>query len=716
MSFMIFAFLLALSRGQRAGYFSESYRLLGVAYFCNGLRLACQLRPSSQLAPMLVVSDLFYLGFIICFWLGVRAYAQAHSLSWRLLPVPVALAVWVVVGRFAAIPFPWFAIPQHSTGALIFFLSGHHVWSLHRKHRNHDLSVMAIMMWIQGVSTATYPFTRTTWYAPYGFSLFALLASAIGMGLMVAALREEQRELLREITERKHSENLLRESEDRHRTILQAAIDGFIIVDKKGRLVEANDSYCRMSGYNQQELLGMPISTLEDVETTAETAARMKKIMDLGQDRFESRHRRKDGTVFDVEVSVQYRPSADGLFVAFVRDISKRKQDEEDRRKLEDQLLQSQKMESVGRLAGGVAHDFNNMLLVIIGHASLAMTKSDPSQAYYADLEQILKAGERSAGLTRQLLAFARKQTIAPKVLDLNATLEGMLVMLRRLLGENITLTWKPGKEVLPVKMDPSQIDQILANLCVNARDAIKGVGHISIETGSSFFDDGYRASHAEVLFNDYVRLDVSDDGCGIDKEILPHIFDPFFTTKSLGEGTGLGLSTVYGIVKQNQGFLQVYSESGMGTTFRLFLPRLIEEGAPAVRAEVAPPSEQGHETILLVEDEPAILSMTSQMLSGQGYQVLAARSPHEAIDLARSFTGGVHLLMTDMVMPEMNGKDLADAIVAFSPGIKVLFMSGYTADIIAHHGVLEEGVNFLDKPFSLPEVAAKVRDVLNQK
>ena len=396
-------------------------------------------------------------------------------------------------------------------------------------------------------------------------------------------------------------------------------------------------------------------------------------------------------------------------------DITERKRAEEEQAKLEGQLQQSQKMESVGRLAGGVAHDFNNMLGVILGHVELALEVVDSSNPVFTDLREIQKAGRRSAELTNQLLAFARKQTVAPKVLDLNQTLAGMLKMLQRLIGEDIDLAWLPDTSLWSVKADPSQIDQILANLCVNARDAIADTGKVTIETGNKVFDEDYCASHAGYVPGDYVRLAVSDDGCGMDKETQAHLFEPFFTTIPVCQGTGLGLATVYGIVKQNNGFLNVYSEPGHGTTFRIYLPRHADE-AVAVEAGQEKSATRGSETILVVEDEPAILALTKTMLERLGYQVLVASSPGQAIQVAAEYTGQIHLLMTDVVMPEMNGRDLASQLSSTFPALKKLYMSGYTANVIAHHGVLYEGVIFIQKPFSKSDLARRIRAALDRK
>ena len=504
----------------------------------------------------------------------------------------------------------------------------------------------------------------------------------------------------------------LRLSEEQHQSILLTAMDGFWLVNMQGQLLEVNDTYCRMSGYSTQELLNLSIFDLEANESHNEIAAQIQKIVEWGNHRFESRHRRKDGTCFDVEISAQYHQEK-GRLVAFLRDITDRKRAEVDKAKLEDQLQQSQKMESVGRLAGGVAHDFNNMLSVIRGYAELTLDAMDPIDPLYANLQQIHTAAERSSNLTRQLLAFARKQAISPKVLDLNETVEGMLKMLRRLIGEDIQLQWLPENGVWPVSVDPSQIDQILANLCVNSRDSIRDIGKITIETGNCAFDEAYCADHPGYMPGEYVQLVVSDNGCGMDKETLCHIFEPFYTTKSVGEGTGLGLATVYGAVKQNSGFVRVYSEVGHGTTFTIYLPRhgvTIEQAAVEMSKE---PLVHGDKTILLVEDEPAILEMITLMLRKQGYSVLSANRPEEAIRIARESADEIHLLMTDVIMPEMNGRELAENLLSLYPSMKRLFMSGYTADVIAHHGVLDAGVCFLQKPFSTNQMAAKVREAL---
>lgn len=516
-----------------------------------------------------------------------------------------------------------------------------------------------------------------------------------------------------DITERKQAEEALRQSEERYRSILWIAMDGFRLVDRNGRILEVNDAYCRMSGYSAEELRVFRVSDIEIPEIREETQEHIDTTVSRGRIRYESRHRHKDGHIFDVEVSSVYRDSGEGQIVSFIRDITEGKRAEEERERLREQLVQARKMESVGRLAGGVAHDFNNMLAVILGHSELAMGRLEGPHPLDENLTAIRMAAERSADLTRQLLAFARKQTVSPKVIDINETVAGMLDMLRRLIGEDIDLAWAAGKNLCPVRMDPGQIGQLMVNLCINARDAIAGVGSVTIETANASVDEEYCASHLDATAGDYVMLVVSDSGCGMDEETRARIFEPFFTTKGVGKGTGLGLATVYGIVKQNNGFIDVTSEPDRGTTFKIFIPCHAGGNDFAARSSTATPPAGGHETILLVEDEPSMLAMTTQMLERQGYTVLAAGTPREAINLARKEKRKIDLLLTDVIMPGMNGRDLAKSLMPGNPGLKCLFMSGYTANVIASQSVLDDDVNFIQKPFSANDLAAKVREAL---
>ncbi len=523
------------------------------------------------------------------------------------------------------------------------------------------------------------------------------------------------------ILKAKRAEKALRESEARHRFLVQNSSDVILTIDARGIIRYISPSIERIAGYAPAELEGSNVFEKVHGDDLARFRERFEAFVRTEDAivRAEYRYAHKNGSWLDFEadaINLLKDKDAGGILIN-LRDITQRKYAEAEKRKLQEQLLQSQRMESIGRLAGGVAHDFNNMLSIIIGKAELALMNLPPSDPLYKDMRDIEAVANRSADLTRQLLAFARKQTIAPRVLNLNDTIESMLKMLRRLIGEHIHLLWKPATDLWMVKMDPIQIDQILTNLIVNARDAIKATGKVVIETSNAEFDGEYCAVHSGYTPGEYVQLAVSDDGMGMDQEMLANIFEPFFTTKGLGKGTGLGLSTIYGIIRQNEGFINVYSEPGHGTTFRTYMPRYRLEGAaePAVPAEAAVPAKlpTGTETVLLVEDEPEILDLAKLILERLGYTLLIAGTPAEALRLAKEYPGEIHLLVTDVVMPEMNGHDLAEKLLQYQPHLKCLFMSGYTADIIAHHGVLEIDVHFIQKPFSLKDFAVKLREVL---
>jgi len=524
--------------------------------------------------------------------------------------------------------------------------------------------------------------------------------------------------MVQDITEQKQAEDRLKSSEERFRMIFEYAPDAYYLNDLEGNFIDGNRAAERISGYQRSELIGKSLLKLnmlapQDIPRAAEALVKNTLGHPTGPDEFSLI--RNDGSQVTVEISTfPIEIAGKPLVLSIARDITERKRAEEEKEKLQAQLAQAQKMESVGRLAGGVAHDFNNMLAVIIGYAQLSLQKIDSASPLYADLQEILKAGQRSADLTRQLLAFARKQTVYPQVIDLNDTIPGMSQMLQRLIGEDINLIWKPGKELWKVKIDPTQLNQILANLVINARDAIHGTGSIILETQNVVLEDAYCAVHADCISGDYVLLGISDTGIGMSKEILSHIFEPFFTTKELGQGTGLGLATVYGIVKQNGGNIGVYSEPQKGTTFKVYLPRF--RGEAEVMPEQTPDKklEKGTETVLIAEDEQAILTLSQKALESLGYTVLAANTPKQAISLAQAYDKEIHLLITDVVMPEMNGKDLAQELRRTRPGLRSLYMSGYTSNIIAHRGVLDEGVRFLRKPFSVQELADKVREALS--
>ena len=765
-----------------------------------------------------------------------------------------------------------------------------------------------------------------------------------------------------DVTDRVRAREELRESEARHRTILQTAMDGFWLADTQGRLLEVNEAYCRMSGYSAQELLTMSVSNLEVLETADDVATRIQRIIALGENRFESQHRRKDGSVFDVEVSIQYRPADGGQCVTFVRDITERRRAEEtlrgtearharmissigdvlviidqdginqyespnierffgwkpedvvgspalenvhpedveamrrflstllrgtnpagraecryrckdgsykwieftgvnllrdpdirgvlgnyqditerrraetelrenerllresqgaahigsyvtdlstrtwkaspemyrifgidetyphtldgwggfihpdsradlfeyhlqveaqkkrfdheykvvrindgeirwvhglgelefdseghpirlmgtiqditERKSLEARFHQAQKLESIGRLAGGVAHDFNNLLTVINGYTEMMLGDLAQSDSRRSSLKEILKAGERAASLTQQLLAYSRKQILEQRPLDLNRVVREMRSMLQRLVGEDVEVCIALNAKAAMVHADPHQLDQVVMNLAVNSRDAMPKGGKLLIETANVELDETFVQANPWARAGHYVTLAVSDTGVGMDEQTQRNIFEPFFTTKGVGKGTGLGLSMVQGIVAQSGGNITVYSEPGQGTTFRIYLPRLEEETADG-GAPKANPVVGGTETVLAVEDQPGVLRYAADALSSFGYRVLQAENSREALQVFKREGAQIDLVLTDVIMPNGSGRELADQIERLRPGIKILFMSGYTDEAIAHHGVLETGAEFIQKPFSPWQLAAKVRMVLGQK
>ncbi|NTW59592.1 MAG: response regulator, partial [Nitrospirae bacterium] len=400
--------------------------------------------------------------------------------------------------------------------------------------------------------------------------------------------------------------------------------------------------------------------------------------------------------------------------VGAVRDITEQKQAEQEREKLHAQLTHAQKMESIGRLAGGVAHDFNNMLSVILGYTTLMKGKLPAADPLMQFLQEIEHAAIRSRDLTSQLLAFSRKQVVAPRTVNLIRLIESVQKSLTRMIGEDIELRVIPAEGLWSVKIDPMQVDQIIMNLAINARDAMPNGGSLTIETANVQLDEAYCRQHAGFRPGSFVLLTVSDNGNGMSKEILSHVFEPFFTTKEFGKGTGLGLATVYGIVKQNDGFISVYSEVGQGTTFRIYLPRAVDEKAlPEALSPAAAPALSGAGTVVLVEDDAMVRELTLLLLKTLGYSVLVANSPAHALSLCERKDIPIDLLMTDVVMPGMNGKELLRRANAIRPGIRVLFMSGYTANVIAHHGVLDDGIKFIQKPFSIADLAQKVQDAI---
>ncbi len=534
---------------------------------------------------------------------------------------------------------------------------------------------------------------------------------------LLAESDEARVTLLSILEDEKRVEESLRRSEERFALAFRTSPYALTITRARdGQFLEVNDAFTSISGYTREEALvnssiGLRI-WVDEEDRRAVVAALQRGEGVVGRE-FLFRH--KNGQTITGLFSAQTMVLNDEPWVlSSINDITDWKRAEAERQKLQDQLAQSQKMEFVGRLAGGIAHDFNNLLMGIMNYVELCRDRVGPDQPIRGWLDEIASDARRSADLTRQLLAFARRQTIAPSLFDLNTAVPAMLQMLRRLLGEDIELVWRPGPGPMFVKMDPSQLDQILVNLAVNARDAISGAGRLVFETKSIVFHrDGVPATDAPP--GDYVQLAVSDDGCGMSPETLEHVFEPFFTTKAEREGTGLGLATVYGIVIQNGGFVEVSSELGKGATFRIHLPRSQGEAQKDTGAPDKTTRPGGREVILIAEDEKSVRVTLERFLDDLGYAVLAAAAPEEALELASKHDGRIDLLITDVVMPGMSGRALAEQLEKRRPGLKCLFMSGYTADVIAHRGVLDAGTDFLAKPFTRDELARKVREILDR-
>jgi PAS domain S-box-containing protein len=683
---------------------------------------------------------------------------------------------------------------------------------------------------IQGETLKT-PGEQRHWLASY----FPVKSAAGEVTGLIAAVSE--------ITERKRAEDELRRSEERHRTILHTTMDGFWRVDTRGRLLEVNESYCRMSGYSMQELLAMGIPDLEAIETASDIAMHIRNIMAKGSGRFESQHRRKNGTVFDVEVSVQYQPAEGRQFVAFLRDITKRKlaeealhtseekfkalaeqsitgicliQDgrfvyvnprlaeildfrqeemialpvldlvaepdrdmvrenmrnrlsgevlsvrytfhalkkggtevplevhgsvmthrtrpavlatvldiserkraEEEREDLEAQLRQAQKMQVVGQLAGGVAHDFNNILTAILGNAERLLVRMElssdeiPTEVTRSGLEEIKFAAERAAALTRQLLAFSRKEIKRSVVLDLGRLIRDKNDMLRRILREDIVFDVKVASDTRRIRADAAQFEQVIMNLVLNARDAMRTRGTLTITCANTDFDEVQAAAHLGAKPGPHVMLAVSDTGVGMSKETMEHMFEPFFTTKPTGKGTGLGLATVYGIVRQTGGHISVESELGKGSTFRVYFPAVEEE---ASKSETPPSVEVGGDEVILVcEDEELVRRGVCKDLRAAGYTVLEAENGKHALDVAAGYGDKIDLLVSDVIMPEMNGKQLAEAMTTRYPEMRIVFVSGYTDDVLDDKVCRGEGRDFLQKPFAPNDLLRRVRNLLDQ-
>ena len=513
-----------------------------------------------------------------------------------------------------------------------------------------------------------------------------------------------------DITERKRAEDELLQSEQRYRLLFERNPQPMWVFDLETlAFLEVNDAAIHHYGYTREEFLAMTIKDIRPAEDIPNLLDNVSRVMPQHEDAGIWKHKKKDGTITYVEITAHEltfygRPAQ----IVLAYDVT-------ERRFLEEQFRQSQKLEAVGQLAGGVAHDFNNLLTVITGYSDLSLRGLDKDTPLYSNLEEIKKAGESAASLTRQLLAFSRKQVLQPKVLKLNVIVDDVNKMLQRLIGEDIDLLMVLEPSLGQIKADPGQIEQVILNLTVNARDAMPQGGKLTIETANVYLDDKYARRHTAIQPGHYVMLAVSDNGCGIDAEIQLRMFEPFFTTKEQGKGTGLGLSTVYGIVKQSDGNIWVYSEVGKGTTFKVYLPRVDEGAQEYKRSAETEEALQGTETILLAEDEDIVRKLARQVLEMYGYQVLEAVNGGAALLICERYKEPIHLLITDVVMPEMSGRELAERRSQLCPEMRVLFMSGYTDDAIVHQGVLDAGANFIQKPFSPDALAGKVREVLDR-
>jgi PAS domain S-box-containing protein len=510
----------------------------------------------------------------------------------------------------------------------------------------------------------------------------------------------------------------LQESESRFRAIFEQAAIGMADSSLDARFIRVNQRFCKIMGYSREELLGLTFREITHPDDLARDEQIVAQLLrgELSSFAVEKRYLRKDGGVVwaNLLLSLLRSPAGDPLhFVAVVEDITGQKRAQDERRNLERQLLQAQKMESVGRLAGGVAHDFNNHLTVINGYCIMLLDEMGPADPLREPVDEILLAGHRAAALTRQLLAFSRKQVAEPRVISLNDVVADARNMLSRLIGDDVEIVTHLDAGLGFVVADSSQMNQVLMNLAINARDAMPDGGRILMETSNADLDEGYAAQHAGVEAGPYVLLSVTDTGAGMTQEVVQHIFEPFFTTKEIGAGTGLGLSTVYGIVKQAGGWISVYSEPGKGSTFKVYLPRADAAPEPLPAPVGAAETPRGTETVLVVEDQPEVRKLTLAMLESQGYRLLEAASGSEALSLSERYPQPIHLLVTDVVMPGMTGRELAMRLLALRPSLKTLYTSGYTPNAIGQDGVLDPSAAYLPKPFSPAQLAAKVREVL---
>jgi two-component system sensor histidine kinase EvgS len=526
---------------------------------------------------------------------------------------------------------------------------------------------------------------------------------------------------LTDISLNKQVEAELQESHNKFRSIFEQAAVGVARVSLDGTWLEVNTKLCAIVGYSQHALLEKNFQDIIHPEDLSKVQVAIHQLLnnEIRTYSREKRYYNQEGKIVWVNVTMSLVRDTDNepdYFISIIEDITDQKNEAAKQLSLTKQLEQAQKMEAIGHLAGGIAHDFNNMLGVILGQTELVMKKLGPIHPLIKNLEAVFEAGSHSAKLTGQILTYARKQKIEPKVLDLNNSVSTMMDMLKRLIGESILISRQQKEDLWSVKVDPTQIDQVLVNLFINARDAISGIGQISIHTSNCILDEKYAASQVyKIAPGDYVKLSVSDNGCGMDKETLTHIFEPFFTTKTLVSSPGLGLSFTYGAVKMNAGFINVFSQIGQGTTFDIYFQR-VKATEITKQTIIDVPTSAAVETILLVEDEEMLLEICTAMLENSGYTVLAASDGVIAEALLRQHLSEIDLLVTDVIMPKINGRDLAIKLQTLCPDLKLLFMSGYTDDVLDQQSNIKEGAHFLQKPFSMKTLTAKVRETLNAK
>ena len=523
---------------------------------------------------------------------------------------------------------------------------------------------------------------------------------------------------IRDVTDRKAAEQAVAQGEARYRTLFETVNDAIFLISSDERIIEVNGACSRMLGYSREELLDLRLRDIIPEDQRERSREINRQIVEKGHLVVEATHRRKDGTAYPVEVAITLT-ELDGTaaFLGVARDISDRVRAQADKQRLQEQLQHAVKMESVGRLAGGVAHDFNNLLTAILGNADMALFQLREGGDAHESLAEIRNAALSATTVTRQLLAFSRKHVIETRLVDVNELIRQMHKMLERVIGEDVRLRTIPAERLALVRVDPGLIEQALINLSVNARDAMPEGGDLVIETAEVTIDEEYARTHPIRASGRHVRISISDTGAGMSDEVKSHLFEPFFTTKPRGKGTGLGLATTYAAIEQNGGSIEVYSEPGRGTTFKIYLPVAAgtaeQEAAPdASETEKAP---GGSETILVVEDDGRVRDMVVHYLRARGYEVLVAACGEDALALMETRGGGIHLLLTDVVMPGINGRELAQRLTKGHPETRTLYTSGYSDSIIAHQGSLEEGIDFLGKPYTMDALARRVREMLDR-